>query len=148
MRCRVAIWCRTRSEKEKVSDQAPGDRYTMTWSSARTTWREPRAAQGDSRQLLSTPMDRKTVRQWVKLVFASSVAVRSPRHWRNCRQLMLTCSCTCFGLTCRYYFEMQRINGTRQKKLETLPTLTGASTDPSSLRRYQQLQLLLTHFWV
>ena len=53
-----------------------------------------------------------------------------------------------FGLTCRCYFERQWINGTRQKKLETLPTLMGASADPSSLRRYQQLQLLLKHFWM
>ena len=51
---------------------------------------------------------------------------------------MLTCSCTYFGLTCRCYFGRQRINGTRQKKLETLPTLVRASTAPSSLRLYQQ----------
>ena len=37
---------------------------------------------------------------------------RSPHHWRNCRQLMLTCSCTCSKLTFRCYFQRQRINGT------------------------------------
>ena len=31
---------------------------------------------------------------------------------------------------------------------ETLPTLVGASTAPSSLRLYQQLQFLLKHFWM
>ena len=73
---------------------------------------------------------------------------RKPQSLKKLPPTDATCSCTCFELTFRCHFGRQRINGTRQKKLEKLPTLVGASTDPPSLRLFQQLQLLRKHFWM
>ena len=41
---------------KKVSAQAPRDRYTRSRSSARTTWRDPRSAPGDSIDILLTSL--------------------------------------------------------------------------------------------
>ena len=41
---------------KKVSAQAPRDRYTRSRSRARTTWRDPRSAPGDSIDILLTPL--------------------------------------------------------------------------------------------
>ena len=46
-------------ERKAVSAQAPRDRHTRSRSSARTAWRDPHTAPGDSIHLLLTPLPTK-----------------------------------------------------------------------------------------
>ena len=47
----IPLW-----KRNKVSAQAPRERYTRSRSSARSAWRDPRSAPGDSIHILLTPL--------------------------------------------------------------------------------------------
>ena len=50
----IPLW-----ERKAVSARAPRDRHTRSRSSARTAWRDPHSAPGDSIHLLLTPLRTK-----------------------------------------------------------------------------------------